>query len=58
LARRYDPEMVILGLFVLMVLAPAHLYKDRVGQNPIIFVCILDLTYPQTVVVHIIYITS
>ena len=58
MARRYDPEMVILGLFVLMVLAPAHLYKDWVGQNSIIFVCILDLTYPQTVVVHIIYITS
>jgi hypothetical protein len=54
LGRRYDPEMAILGLSVLTVSAPARPHKDRVGQNSIIFVRILDLTYPQTVVVRIV----
>jgi hypothetical protein len=48
---RYDPEM---GLSVLTVSALAHLHKDGVEQNSIIFVHILDLTFPQTVVVCIV----
>jgi hypothetical protein len=55
LARRYDPEMAILSLFVLMVSALVRPHKDRVGQNSIIFVRILDPTYAQTVVVCLIY---
>jgi hypothetical protein len=71
LARRYDPEMAIWGLSVLTVSVLARPHKDRVGQNSIIFIRILDLTYPQMVVVrivdqtckycesvHIIYMTS
>jgi hypothetical protein len=54
LVRRYDPEMAILGLFVLTVSVLARPHKDQVGQNSIIFVRILDLTYPQTVVVRIV----
>jgi hypothetical protein len=46
--------MAILVLSVLKVLALAHPHKDQVGQNSIIFVHILNLTYPQTVVVHIV----
>ena len=33
LARRYDPEMAILSLFVLTVSALVCLHKDQVGQN-------------------------
>jgi hypothetical protein len=54
LAMRYDPEMAILGHSVLTVSALAHLHKDQIGQNSIIFVCILDQTYPQMVVVRIV----
>ena len=38
-----------------MVLALVRPHKDQVGQNLIIFVRILDLTYAQTVVICIIY---
>jgi hypothetical protein len=51
--ERYDPEMAILGLSVL-TRAPARPHKDQVGQNSIIFVRILNLTYPQTVVIRIV----
>jgi len=45
--------MAILGLSVL-TRAPARPHKDQVGQNSIIFVRILNLTYPQTVVIRIV----
>jgi len=37
-----------------MVSALVHPHRDQVGQNSIIFIHILDLTYAQTVIVCII----
>jgi hypothetical protein len=44
LAKRYDPKMAILSLFVLMVLVLVRTHKDQVEQNFMISVRTLDVT--------------
>ena len=44
LAKRYDPKMAILSLFVLMVSVLVRTHKDQVEQNFMISVRTLDVT--------------
>jgi hypothetical protein len=50
LAQRFDPKMLILGLFVLKDFMLIRTHKDQFGQNVTVSVRIPDVTYLPTVV--------